>query len=330
MKKSLLLSLMFATVGSLAFAQSDLTIKGTDSHPQRKMRWCGREGISGTSNASDAGAGGSFRSHGCQKARQSRSFREEATPSLGSARFDLTTSYTYSRPQQRMGDFIRQAHGLQVQGLYLVPKTPFAVGADIGYSMYGMQTTRQTYQFSDGSSTETDVHVSNGFFTVNLVGRADFFKSGILIPYVMGKVGYNSYLTSLNIENPDDPGGCKPMENKVLLKDGAFSTTAGAGLRWDLGSVFKSAGRERFYADFSALYTNGGSVSYMNVNIPADPNPVTYQHASTTTADGVSSYSAQFVNPRTQVVHEHHVGDVYVSPIQLLEFKLGFVYRITH
>jgi hypothetical protein len=331
MKKSWLLSLMFAAVGSLAFAQSDLTIKSTDSNPQRKTRWCHRgwQGLSGPSNASNGVAGRSFGSHGCQKARQSRSLRAEATPSLGSTRFDLTTSYTYSRPQQRMGDFIRQAHGLQVQGLYLVPKTPFAVGADIGYNLYGIQTTRQTYQFSDGSSTETDVRVSNGFFTFNLVGRADFFKTGTLIPYVMGKVGYNYYLTNLNIENPADPEGCKPLENKALFKDGAFSTTVGAGLRWDLGNVFKNAGKERFYADFSAHYTNGGSVNYMNVNIPADPNPVVHQHHSTATAEGVSSYNARFINPRTQVIHEHHVGDVYVSPIQLLEFKLGFVCRIT-
>jgi len=322
MKKLLLFSLMLSTVGSLALAQSEVTVPGADSHPQQKTRWCHRSwhGASGTSNAS----------YGCQKARQSSTLPPEAAPSVSATRFDLTTYYTYSRPQERMGAFIRQAHGLQLQGLYLIPKTPFAVGADMGYNLYGMQTTRQTYQFSDGSSTETNVHVSNGFFTFNLVGRADLFKSGPLIPYVMGKVGYNYYLTDLNIENPDDPYGCKPLENTALLKDGAFSTTVGAGLRWDLGSVFKNAGKERFFADFSTHYTTGGSVSYMNVNIPADPNPVAHQHQSTATADGVSSYTAQFINPSTQVIHEHHVGDVYESPIQLLEFKLGFAYRLTH
>jgi hypothetical protein len=127
----------------------------------------------------------------------------------------------------------------------------------------------------------------------------------------------------LYIENPDDPDGCRPLENKALLSDGAFSISGGGGIRWDLSSVFKGTAKDKFLVDLSVLYTQGGSVQYMNVNIPATP-----EHHSTPATDNVSTYNARFINPANQIVHEHHVGDVYQSYIQMMEFKLGIVYRI--
>ena len=31
----------------------------------------------------------------------------------------------------------------------------------------------------------------------------------------------------------------------------------------------------------------------------------------------------QFVNVATQTIHEHQLAEVYTSPLQLLEFKIG-------
>lgn len=247
--------------------------------------------------------------------------------SVAFAQYDLSAGYTYSRPQQQMGTYIKQAHGLQFQALYNVPNSRLAVGAAIGFNGYGNQTTRQTYRFSDGSSTETDVLVSNSFTTFNAIARLDLLPAAIVTPYLTGQAGYTVYRTTLYIENPDDPDGCKPLENKALLNDGAFSLSGGGGVRWDLSSIFKKAARERFFADLSALYTQGGSVSYMNVNIPA--TPATHQHYPVPASSDVSSYNTRFINPDSQVVHEHHVGNVYSSYIRMLEFKLGFVYRIS-
>ena len=248
---------------------------------------------------------------------------------MGSAAFaqtEVSASYLYSSPQQRMGRYIQGASGFNVQGLYLVPNSRFAVGANIGLNTYGCQSTRQTYRFRDGSSTETDVEVSNNFFNLNLVGRADLLGSGAVIPYVMGQAGYNLYYTSLFIADPNDVDGCKPLENRSLLKDGAVSLTGGAGVRWDLGSVIKNAGMDRFYLDFSASYTGGGRVRFMNVNIPAEPDPVAHQH--TTPGSDAAPFTTQFINPSNRIVHEHHVGDVYASPIQMLSFKLGLAFRV--
>jgi hypothetical protein len=199
------------------------------------------------------------------------------------------------------------------------------VGTGIGINGYGSQSTRQTYRFSDGATTETDVNVNNTFLAFNAIARMDLLASGVVIPYLIGQAGYNLYRTTLYIENPDDPDGCKPLENKALLSDGAFSVSGGGGVRWDLSTIFKSAAKDKFLVDLSVLYTQGGSVQYMNVNIPA-----TYpQHHSAPATDNVSTYNARFINPANQIVHEHHVGDVYQSYIQAMEFKLGLVYRLS-
>jgi hypothetical protein len=248
---------------------------------------------------------------------------------MGSATFaqtELSASYSHFIPQQQMGRYIQSAYGVNMQGLYQLPNSRIALGASIGLNSYGSQSTRQTYRFSDGSSTETDVDVNNNFFTLNLVGRADLLRSGPVIPYLTGQAGYNLYYTSLFIADPNDVDGCKPLENKSLLKDGAFSLTGGAGVRWDLGTVLKNAGMNRFYVDFAASYTSGGRVRYMNVNIPADPDPVTHQHH--TLGNDAVPFTTQFINPNNQIVHEHHVGDVYASPIQMLSFRLGLAFRV--
>jgi hypothetical protein len=239
------------------------------------------------------------------------------------AQYDLSANYTYSRPQQQMSTYINNAHGMQAQGLYRIPNSRFAAGIGIGINGYGSQSTRQTYRFSDGATTETDVNVNNTFLTFNAIARMDLLTSGVVIPYLTGQAGYSLYRTTLYIENPDDPDGCRPLENKALLSDGAFSVSGGGGIRWDLASIIKGAAKDKFLVDFSVLYTQGGPVQYMNVNIPVTPE---HHHAATT--DNISPYNARFINPANQIVHEHHVGDVYQSYIQMMEFKLGIVYRL--
>lgn len=244
------------------------------------------------------------------------------------AQYELSAGYSYFRPQQQMGRFVNNAGGLQVQGLYLIPGTRFAVGANAGYNCYGSQKTKQTYRFSDGSTTQTDVEVSNNFIAFNAVGRADLRTSGMVIPYVMAQAGINVFYTDLYIADPEDEDGCRPLENTTLKKDAAFTATGGAGVRVDVASVFKKAAANRFFVDFSANYTQGGRVEYMNVNIPPDTRPVTHQHQNSAPRGDVKPFSTRFINPDNQVVHEHHVGDVYNSPIQMLSFRLAVVMRV--
>ena len=243
------------------------------------------------------------------------------------AQFDLSLNANYARPQGVMNRYIQNAWGGSGQALYRIRYSPFAIGAEIGVSGYGSQTTRQTYRFNDGSATETDVCISSQFATFMLVSRIDVLRDNIITPYINVKAGYHHYWTSLNIADPTDTDGCRPLENTSLLKDGAFAGTLGAGVRWDVSSLFKQVEKGLLAVDFSVNYTEGGNVRYMNVNIPTNPDPVSHHHVATNT-DGSQPFNSRFINPQNQVVHEHHVGNVYRSAIQQLDFRLGFLLRL--
>jgi hypothetical protein len=93
------------------------------------------------------------------------------------AQYDLAASYTYFQPQHQMRTNIKNAHGIQTQALYRIPNSRFAAGVGIGINGYGSQSTRQTYRFSDGATTETDVNVNNTFTTFTAIGRMDLLPS---------------------------------------------------------------------------------------------------------------------------------------------------------
>jgi hypothetical protein len=130
------------------------------------------------------------------------------------------------------------------------------------------------------------------------------------------------YWTNLNIADPQDADGCRPLENSTLLRDGALVGTLGMGVRWDLSGLFRKAQQRRYWLDFSAEYLSGGRVRFMNVNIP--PSTAAHQHAA---QKGSDPFMASFVNPQTLVVHEHHVGDVYNSQINKIGLRFGFMMR---
>ena len=73
------------------------------------------------------------------------------------------------------------------------------------------------------------------------------------------------------------------------------------------------------FFDLSAHMTQGGTVDYMNV----------HKHSQPTTQTPESDVTARFINNRTQVVHEHHVGHVYSSMVEMMEYRVGAVFRLS-
>lgn len=223
----------------------------------------------------------------------------------------------FSIPQRQMAQDINNAGGIGIKGLYTLPKSPkIAVGVEINMFTYGFQSTPQTYIFADSSTTQTTVDISNNFANYNALIQYTFTsitKGRLNIkPYVSGKIGYSSYWTDLSIADPQDEDGCKPLESNVLFKDGAWFFAGGIGVKTRI--------TDNMYLNISSNYTVGGSVRYMNVNI-ASTSPM-HEHDESGRR-GVEPYNARFINPATQVVHEHHVGDLYKNPIQSLDIRIG-------
>lgn len=230
-------------------------------------------------------------------------------------RWEMGTNFNYTRPMGGMSRNIDQGFGITLEGARLLKNAPFAIGAEFSYNAYGHDVTRQQYTFDDGSITETDVVVTNAFSNLLVTGKFFLRKEKLIAPYLSAKVGYSWYRTNLVIEDPEDPDGCHPLESDRLLRDGTFMASGGAGVRIDFSALFKKMNNKMLFFDLSAHLTQGGTVKYMNVDKK--------MHDQTPDSDVV----ARFINNRTQVIHEHHVGYVYSSLVEMMEYRFGVIYR---
>lgn len=234
--------------------------------------------------------------------------------------YEFGVGYTYSSPIGTMQQNIKRGNGVTLD-FYVTPEhmSRFAFGADLNLTIYGTDESKQEYTFNDGTTAKMDIIVNN-YFTNFMVGGRYYLtetEGRKILPYVMLKGGYSWFRTDLNIYDPDDNDHCEPVETDMLIKDGTFLFSGGAGLHYDLSNVFKKWSSNRFIFNISASLTLGGQVNYMNTDPP--------DHSSGNHSQ--SDVTAQFVNTQTQVVHEHHVGYVYNSYVEMVDLRAGFIYR---
>jgi hypothetical protein len=241
------------------------------------------------------------------------------------AQLVLGFGFVHTRPTGPMQQQIAFGNGAQLKLMYELAQTRFSLGLEAGINIYGQKTSRQFYYFNDGSSVETDVTIQSHFSNFALVGRWELVERKVFTPFFLAKMGYHDFRTNLNIADPEDDDNCRPLENTDLFKDKALSIASGVGLSMNLGK-WLNLYEDKMRVDFTALLTRGGQVRYMNVNIPPS-NPDDHRHSPRAQSDAVPYYS-KFINVRSRVEHEHHVGDVYQNPIRFFDFSVTLLYRI--
>jgi hypothetical protein len=227
---------------------------------------------------------------------------------------EVGSGFNVSAPVRSMSESMTNAFGLNFEAAKSF-KAPFSLGLEFSFGSYGYQTSRQQYTFDDGSVTETDVNVSNNIFNLNLTGKHFLRNNKNINPYISGKAGWSWFSTVLTIEDPEDESSCHPLESDLLLRDNTYSVSAGAGVRIDFKTFFRRSETQRFFFDISVHAIHGGTLKYMNSEIdPREPMPD-------------QDVMAKFLNTHTQVIHEHHVGYVYSSVLDMVEYRLGVIYR---
>ena len=70
-----------------------------------------------------------------------------------------------------MAHNIDQGFGITLEGAWLPKAAPFSIGAEFAYNGYGQETTRQQFEFDDGTVTETNVIVTNTFSNLFITGK---------------------------------------------------------------------------------------------------------------------------------------------------------------
>jgi hypothetical protein len=237
-----------------------------------------------------------------------------AGQALWAQNFEFGAQFNASQPVGTMSRNMNNAFGMSLEADYRFNR-PFSLGIEMAFGNYGRQTTRQQYTFDDGSVTETNVNVNNNITSMLVTGKHFLRNDKKINPYLSGKAGWTWFTTQLTIEDPEDETDCHPLESDILSKDNSYMFSGGAGARIDFKTFFKNSPEGRFFFDISVHVTHGGIVRYMNVKRDHNQSPPD------------QDVMARFINTQSQVVHEHHVGYLYSSVINMIDYKLGVIIR---
>lgn len=238
-----------------------------------------------------------------------------------SAQLRFNAGYSPAIPGKDMAKNINMLHSITTGLDYKIPGScgRFYAGAEMNWGMYANTTKEQTFTFDNGTSTKTNVNYSSNVFQGTFTGKMFLFKRAIINPYASGKMGYASFYSTIYIEDPQDPGGCKALDQRNLIKDGTFIAGYGGGLQLDWSAFTERWGNGTRFIDISISKNSGGKVDYINTKKLYDANN------PPTTSDG-KPLNVKFMNATTNQIHEHQVAEVFNSPVRMLEFRITSVF----
>jgi len=248
-----------------------------------------------------------------------------ATGISASAQIKGGFSYSLSLPLHEMKQNIRPVHSLNISFLSPIKGlSKLSWGIEGSFGQYAAFRKDQDIRFPDGSGVNTEVRYSSKVVSGGILTRFNLFKEKKLNPYLLGKLGYASFFSTVIVADPEDDADCKPLERKTPVSDHSFFAAYGAGLQIDISSKKKP---KNAWIDISVSQLHGTKLDYINIkdikdhvhNDPNNPAPA---------MDKSVPLNIRFVNVSTQAIHEHQLAEVYNSPLRLLEFKAGVVWRL--
>ncbi|MDF2386228.1 hypothetical protein JMG10_32480 [Nostoc ellipsosporum NOK] len=232
----------------------------------------------------------------------------------------IGVGYNLFLPGGEMKKGFKSEHGLNLEVLFPIKKLPFMrLGADLQIGTYGSTTRRQTFTFRDGSSTEADVNLNSNIATGGVRVRFERPRtdnSKRLAAYAQIMAGGLSMYSTLEVEDPHDTDGCRPLDRRTTVKDYTWYAGGGAGLIYETS---KRTALNRSFIDLGFSCIGGGKQEYANMG-------KVYETNVTNPSEG-KPLNVRFVNVSTNEEHEHRVADIYEHPVKLVQVQVRFVYR---
>lgn len=242
---------------------------------------------------------------------------------FSSAQSGIGFSYSCSAPLGDMSKNIGTIHSLTMDYMYRLPGkwNRLEAGVDMGWGIYASQRKKQTFTFTDGSTTTTWVNYNSNMVQGGIQARLRLTKDRLAVPYLSGKIGYHSLYSNIYVEDPEDEGGCKALQQRNIIKDGSITASYGGGVLVDLALFSPKSRKERVFFNLSVQHTAGGRIDYINTKKLIDANnpPVG--------TDG-KPLNLQFINASTQQIHEHQVAQVFNSPLRMLDCRLSMFFLL--
>ncbi|MFI5203328.1 MAG: hypothetical protein ACHQF2_02440 [Flavobacteriales bacterium] len=247
------------------------------------------------------------------------------------AQFGFNSYYQFSTSAMPQ---LKIANGCGIDMFSSIKKSKYSLGISYSMGVYGYKHEPLEFITSDGTTLSTFIDVTNSFQNVSFYQRYSFGTfSGILRPFIDARLGWNFFRTVLVIEDPEDESSCEALVKDVLHNSNNWAVYGGGGVDVKLnGLIFKDnyiEGNSGCYFTLTFGYALGGTVSYMNVDgnaIVSGPHNGTHQH-DTEGNTTITPYYTPFINTQTQVVHEHHTGYVYTSPVRMFQVSAGFTLK---
>ncbi|NCU05128.1 MAG: porin family protein [Chitinophagaceae bacterium] len=243
------------------------------------------------------------------------------------AQIEFGFGYSNQSPLGDMAGNINAAHGFNFQIGY---RFPFAgkqlvASFETGTGRYGKKKVTQSFQSEDMSTpAEYPVHYINFANYNHLNVRYELVKNKAITPYVQAMGGLQSLGTRvrINVYGEDDRDDCAPLENEVTFRKNTFTYGYGAGLLMKLGGKSTCSPMSGTSINLSISRIHGGRIDYVNVKQLEQPAPANQDNGES------KPLTMQFVNLNTSRIHNHTVAQLYNSPLQQLQVKLGILFDL--
>jgi hypothetical protein len=178
------------------------------------------------------------------------------TPNLQAQNFQFGIDFTAAFPQSDFKKNIdANGYGVGGQFLYGIKKSPFLIGADLGFVTYGSESF--TEQLSPTiPEVRVRIKTTNNIFGSHFVLRAQQ-REGKVRPYVEGLVGLQYLFTRTAVSNDFND---EEFAADTNFSDSTFSVGAGAGVQFLLT---KGVNKPDVLLDTKVRYLRGGRAEYL-------------------------------------------------------------------
>lgn len=186
-------------------------------------------------------------------------------------------NFSLALPQGEFGKQVDNlGYGLSGEFMFLSPKpvSPFGIGLNLGYYVYGMESRREPW-----SHTIPDVYL-NIDRTNNLLNFHIVFElgmpTGIIRPYIQGLFGGNYLYTETSVKGDYDNNNIASNTN---FDDWAWSYGAGGGIAillsgdpvTEIGAIYLDL-KGRYLFGSKADYLKEGSIQIINSKVIYNPS----------------------------------------------------------